>query len=458
MNSKKEILKINIPSRKDEAPKTLSENVSIVKSISQNKEVSPVVIEGQYPFDYPSRHQPIEDQSPTVLKELVSKIDDKFPPDDYPVNMWVKLFRFLKNRMNTIFANHESRLVENEDSIENAKQDIDKLKIAIGDGTGDINLSDVYESISNIEVDVNTNKTSITGLTQSISDITDILEDVSNTYVAKSGDTMTGTLSMLKPFSCQLNNNEIVKYKALNIDINVIPTGAHATARLQDVYDKNNVALMQQYFRREMVTGCMALLVKINQPNNVAGWFNYKVYSDGTSFAEYPSPYPMQKNEQVVNCGYLNNALGTGASLTALASIDEIAENYVETLEIKKQKAIVKINAEVQQSIYSGFNYNIDGKEYHIDYSLFDQVNLANLSIVASQNINEIIPFRCTDTKGNVVWLNVLGKVVVDIHKYGIVQHQNTIRMKADNLKTKIMRYSVEEIDKFLSTSTSTKR
>lgn len=146
-----------------------------------------------------------------------------------------------------------------------------------------------------------------------------------------------------------------------------------------------------------------------------------------------------------VNVNYLNSRLGTGASLAALAALDESDETYVETIEIKKQKACTLINAEAQQVIYAGFPYEINGQEYHIGYSFFDQQNLASRALVAAQNPGMTISLPCIDENGQNVWLDVPTETVTAIHKYGLVSHTDAILKACNEKKTRIMAAETEE-------------
>lgn len=60
------------------------------------KEGRPMHIMGQYPFEYPSRFQPIEDQPQSLLEHKILNAKEDWPPNDYPINMWPRLFKALR--------------------------------------------------------------------------------------------------------------------------------------------------------------------------------------------------------------------------------------------------------------------------------------------------------------------------------------------------------------------------
>lgn len=169
------------------------------------------------------------------------------------------------------------------------------------------------------------------------------------------------------------------------------------------------------------------------------GNISVNVNNEGKTSTSAPNPVAGANNQSIATTYWVNQKLGTGASTIALASLDETAEDYVETLEIKKLDAIAQINSEAQQAIYMGFPYEIDGIEYRIGYSYLDQINLNGDAILAMQNPGKLMPFRCMDEMGQVVWLDIPTETILAIQKYGITQHRDIIRRAADVKKARIM-------------------
>lgn len=142
----------------------------------------------------------------------------------------------------------------------------------------------------------------------------------------------------------------------------------------------------------------------------------------GSNYAYCPTPPASVNGNQIATASYVNQKLGSAASLTVLATLDEHDEAYVETLETRKLKAAAWLNVEAQQAIYSGFQYEIDGEEYIFGYSVFDQQNLADLAIMAVQNQAGMLDVPCRNEDGNNIWLKLPASEVLEIHKWAALR------------------------------------
>lgn len=260
--------------------------------------------------------------------------------------------------------------------------------------------------------------------------------------VSKSGDTMTGNLTIkpvnatIQPVLSLVRNINWADYTSFSSSLCAIKFKfADKDFSSLNIQHRPDAGLERWYisFLKEDGTPYSDISLGINTNKN------------NRRFMIIDTPELSDVSNTVTTCSWINQKFGTSASLTALADIDETVEDYVETLEIKKQKAIAQINAEAQQAIYSGFPYEIDGQEYFISYSLFDQANLNSDAVMAmSQPVDEAMSFRCMDETGNTVWLDVLPSVVLAIHKYG-VSYRDMIRRAADEKKARIMTATSED-------------
>lgn len=258
-----------------------------------------------------------------------------------------------------------------------------------------------------------------------------ILNGVSTGNVNKSGDTMTGPLVIEQTGS----DSHFFIIKRPDLEKGVNPSGtAISYIAIKDKNDQD-LAWIRHY---ALANGQYRLEQQVMKGNTSVN-FTMGIGSDNAIWTSIPNPKASSNKNEIATTSWTNSKLGTGASLTALVNIDETSEDYVETLEIKKQKAIAQINADIAQAIYAGFPYEIDGVEYLIGYSLFDQNNLNGDAVLAAQNPGKVMSFRCMDETGNTVWLDIPTETVLDIHKYGIVSHRDMIRKEADEKKALVM-------------------
>lgn len=142
---------------------------------------------------------------------------------------------------------------------------------------------------------------------------------------------------------------------------------------------------------------------------------------------------------------YVRAKLGTGTSTVSLTSLDETSEDYVETTEITQQKYIAQINSEVQQTIYNGFPYEIDGKQYIIPSSLFDQQNLNSMCISAINHPDNKYSLVVTDMEdGSNIMKEVTASQIIDIQNAGVIFRESILK-DAFEKKEKIKSVDSEE-------------
>lgn len=253
-----------------------------------------------------------------------------------------------------------------------------------------------------------------------------IINGVSTGNVNKAGDTITGAL----------------KYQATDYAAGQNPSVERYLVPVQFI-DKNGKDL--GYLSHTLYpNGDHNITVLCRNGLGSGTSFVLRLLADGRTWAEVPTP-PLSHNiTSIATTQWVNQKLGTGASVAALSALDESDPNYVETLEIKKLKAIAQINAEAQQAIYMGFSYEIGGQEYRIGYGFNDQCNLNGDAIIAMQNPGKVMPFRCMNEEGQTVWLDVPAETVLAIQEYGIVSHRDVIRKAADEKKARIMAAETE--------------
>lgn len=176
-----------------------------------------------------------------------------------------------------------------------------------------------------------------------------------------------------------------------------------------------------------------------------AGYCSVIVNNKGEGYVDFAGvAYPAARpNTSLANVGYVNSRLGTGASLTALATANPLDEGYVETIEIKREKAIATINARVQAALYSGFVYEIDDAEYRFGSSIFDQQNLADLAILALRNPDQTLALPCQDDGGEDIELEVPASVVLDVHQFW-ASYKQVALSEARGKKARLMKAATE--------------
>lgn len=257
-----------------------------------------------------------------------------------------------------------------------------------------------------------------------------IFNGVSNGNVSKAGDTVSGALSFTdgNPFYFYGSHDSLVSGHA------------QESFGLQRYRDKNG----RQLGYSEFVLGADNSLLwqfLLFSPANSSkrSYIGCTVLADGTGYGVTRNPPTSDNTTSIATTYFVNQKLGSAASLAALATLDASDPNYVETLEIKKQKAVAQVNADAQAAIYGGFPYEIDGQDYIIGYSLFDQTNLNSDAVVAAGNPGKTMSFRCMDETGQTVWLDVPTETVLAIQKYGTVSHRDAVRKAADEKKARIM-------------------
>lgn len=214
-----------------------------------------------------------------------------------------------------------------------------------------------------------------------------------------------------------------------------------------NIKDKNGILIgnlqFSQYTSGNFTSGLLAHAYTQGHEGELAyrhqAAITVGVNKEGNSFTQAPTPWFGSNGDYIATTKWVNQKLGAGASTVALSSLNEIDENYVETLETKKLKAIAQINSGAQQAIYMGFSYEINAQEYIIGYSLIDQFNLNSDALIAMQNPGKLMPFRCMDETGQAVWLDIPTETILAIQKYGITQHRDIIRRAADEKKERIM-------------------
>lgn len=210
---------------------------------------------------------------------------------------------------------------------------------------------------------------------------------------------------------------------------------------IRELLDKNGKLLLQEMHKKFKSDGNMMYLLNLfskNDDDNDYISFGLAEVAGG-KYAQAPCQLNKAQNLALINLEYLNSRLGTGASVASISMLDMLDDDYVETLEEQKQAALFKLNQEAQQAIYAGFLFEIDGQEYRIDYSLFDQTNLQSDAILAMQNPGKIMAFRCIDENGQVVWLDISAETILAIQKYGVISHRDVIRRAIDEKKARIM-------------------
>lgn len=431
-SEKKDLMKIDIPARADEAPKHFFEEVQYKPTVRESEVVEPLKVEGQYPFDYPNRHQPIEDMSPSAIKEKVAGTDELYPPDDYPVNMWVKLFRYFKARVNLLLASLSSRVAANELAIQELQEN----------GTGGSGIGEEGSSGSISEIPVVTDQTNGLMIAADKAKLDDYPQknaldsELAALYVKKAGDTLTGDLIFEHT---QANNHAVIVKHKTDVYTQSPPSvlGSYLV-----FYDKDGV--LDGYLGREhLANGRSQLAMWVKGENGKV--FEAKIRSDpdGTG-AFYIPEYGEESNAYVAATRHwVEQKLGSTASLDALVSFDDEVETFVS----RQQKAIAQINDEAQQAIYAGFIYCMTTGNYYISYSLFDQINLQDLAIRAIGN-NDFFTINVhtskDDTISTLVEISVSARTIIAIHKAGL-EHKMKILKEANKIKKEIMACKTEE-------------
>lgn len=253
------------------------------------------------------------------------------------------------------------------------------------------------------------------------------------------GGTITGSITII-------DNNPNIFLEISNDNQKAPPDNGDVDAYAARIRDKNHSSVAHLRYQHYPAGNRQWLFQLMSE--GAGGWRNliFNVEPDGYSTLSLPThPNLTENGAAIVDAYWVNSKLGAGASVATLAMIDEDGDNYVETFETRRQKAIAQINGEAQQAIYAGFAYEINGQDYFIGYSLFDQQNLANRAIIAAQYPGETMTFPCMDETGHNVWLNIPTETVLAIHKFGLLSHTDQIRQAADAKKTQIMAAETDE-------------
>lgn len=196
-DKKDKVLRIDIPSRIDEAPRQYSERISPITIVKEERKFEKDNhILGQYPELYPYRTQNTEDLSPTTLKEKISGTDEIYPPDDYPMSMWTKLFRYFKSRANKLFNSLTGRVTSLEERVDN-------LETFHDDEGGVIDVSSIFDAISEVDQKVSlaqsnaniANATASSAYTKAES-----AQATADAALPKAGGEMTGNINFQHEF------------------------------------------------------------------------------------------------------------------------------------------------------------------------------------------------------------------------------------------------------------------
>ena len=263
-----------------------------------------------------------------------------------------------------------------------------------------------------------------------------IFNGIANNAVNKAGDTMTGPLNFV------FNKTEAGNlYKSLVYDRENLPASRQSIT-IFDIRDKNDKLLRTQYIA-QFSDGNVDFQDYFYGKGNtyVQVVMRYNLNSNKFTYC-IPQPDNASNGVEAVTSAWVNSKLGSAASLIALATLDETAENYVETFETRKLKAIAQLNAEAQQAIYAGFEYEINGQPYMFGYSIFDQINLQNKAILALHNIQDSIQLSCNNQEGYQEQLTLTPAQILDIFKF------------AENYKQGILNAVGEKRNRILSAKT----
>lgn len=241
-----------------------------------------------------------------------------------------------------------------------------------------------------------------------------IINGISTGNVNKAGDTMSGELvikSALPTVTLQQTKTK-----------NTWQQGNNAVHYLPLLWgDGTQLGNIHTMYRTSSDNNAIGLYLTLISAKGVSRTFSFSIADDGLSTIFIDTPLLSSYDNRVATTSWVNQKLGTGASVAsmALANIDESAEDYVETFDKRKYKAILQLDADASTAIKSGFRYEINGEEYLFGYGIFEQQNLADLAIVAMHTpADETLLLPCKNDTGHDVELEVSPKVVLDVHKF----------------------------------------
>jgi hypothetical protein len=129
--------------------------------------------------------------------------------------------------------------------------------------------------------------------------------------------------------------------------------------------------------------------------------------------------------------------------------IEEIKEIPFEDLKNSKKSSI---DSETRNKIYNGFNYVIDGLEYHFSYGATDQQNYADdTNLILYQKYSGIEPISIISRTGysipdnHPVFFQFKGDAFLDLYYNGALAHKNKVLKEGKDRKNKVERATTKE-------------
>lgn len=143
-------------------------------------------------------------------------------------------------------------------------------------------------------------------------------------------------------------------------------------------------------------------------------------------------------------------------------SVSEYAKNNPEKVSVEEGKAITlenlkeskksSIDYETRNRIYDGFNYVINGLEYHFSYGATDQQNYADdANLILYQKYSRIEPISIISRTGysipdnNPVSFQFKGDAFLDLYYNGALAHKNKALKEGKERKLKVEKASTKE-------------
>lgn len=143
-------------------------------------------------------------------------------------------------------------------------------------------------------------------------------------------------------------------------------------------------------------------------------------------------------------------------------SVSEYAKNNPEKVSVEERKSITlenlkeskktSIDYETRNKIYNGFNYVIDGLEYHFSYDVIDQQNYADdANLILYQKYSGIEPISIISRTGysipdnNPVSFQFKGSEFLDLYYNGALAHKNKALKEGKERKLKVEKASTKE-------------
>lgn len=220
--------------------------------------------------------------------------------------------------------------------------------------------------------------------------------------------------------------------------------GKPSVATSKNIYFTNasnkNIAYLRNQVDPDGARHLYFMLCDLN--GDPVGHFRISGNLAGTELVAYaPSPPATDNQASVATTEWTRAriASATGKGATAFSTYDNIATIgtlsdssdacawSIDMITPDMQKAAYNaVKDNITARIFAGFIFEINNKEYHFTYDLYDQQNIADNAILALNGKEEIDTFA-RDEDGTLEEITVSKQTMLALHKYGAVNHKKEL-------------------------------